>query len=85
MDITRELLDSVSSTRKRYFQSQRERERERERSLAKEKSSKDCQLAELNEEISKLNTETALLKLAISDLQKTSDKALLNGQKKQFC
>ena len=81
MDITRELSDSVSSTRKRYFQSQRERER----SLAKEKSSKDCQLAELNEEISKLNTETTLLKLAISDLGKTSDKALLNGQKKQFC
>ena len=51
VDITRELLDSASSARKRYFQSQKER------SLAKEKSSKDFQLAELNEEISALNDE----------------------------
>ena len=58
-DITRELLDSVSSARKRYFQGQKER------SLAKKKFSKDCQLAELNEEISKLNTEAPLLKLTI--------------------
>ena len=43
LDITRELLDSVSSARKRYFQSQKER------SLVKAKSSKDCQLTELNE------------------------------------
>ena len=35
LDITRELLDSVSSARKLYFQSQKER------LLAKEKSSKD--------------------------------------------
>ena len=48
LDITRELLDYVSSARKRYFQGQKER------SLAKEKASKDCQVAELNEEISKL-------------------------------
>ena len=37
LDITSELLDSVSSARKGYFQSQKER------SLAEEKSSKDCQ------------------------------------------
>ena len=77
LDITRELLDSVSSARKCYFQSQKER------SLAKEKTSKDCQLAELNEEILKLNTEAMLLRLTISDLQKSSDKALLDAQKKQ--
>ena len=77
LDITRELLDSVSSLRKRYFQSQKER------SLAKEKSSKDRQLAELNEEISKLNTEATLLKSPILDIQNSSDKALLDAQKKQ--
>ena len=77
LDITRELLDSASSARKRYFQSQKER------SLAKEKTSKDCQVAELNEEISKLNTEAMLLKSTISDLQKNSDKALLDAQKKK--
>ena len=49
VDITRELLDSASSARKRYFQSQKAR------SLAKEKSSKNCQLAKLNEDISTLN------------------------------
>ena len=43
LDIAHELLDSISSTRKCYFQSQKER------SLAKEKSSKDFQLVELNE------------------------------------
>ena len=69
LDITHECFDSVSSTRKRYFQNQKER------SLAKEKSSKYCQLAELNQEISKLKTEATLLKSAISDLQKSSDKA----------
>ena len=37
LDITSELLDSVSSARKGYFQSQKER------SLAEEKCSKDCQ------------------------------------------
>ena len=78
LDITRKLLDSVSSARKHYFQSQKER------LLVKEKSSKDCQLAELNEEISKLNIEAMLLKLTISDLQKSSDKTLLDAQKKQF-
>ena len=77
LDITRELLDSVSSLRKRYFQSQKER------SLAKEKSSKDRQLGELNEEISKLNTEATLLKSPISDIEKSSDKALLDAQKKK--
>ena len=77
LHITRELLNSVSSARKCYFQSQKER------SLAKEKTSKDCQLAELNEEILKLNTEAMLLRLTISDLQKSSDKALLDAQKKQ--
>ena len=77
LDITPELLDSVSSAKKRYFQSQKER------SLAKEKTSKDCQVTELNEEISKLNTSTTLLKCTISDLQKSSDKALLDAQKKQ--
>ena len=55
LDITRELLDSVSSARKCYFQSQKER------LLAKKKTSKHCQVAELNEEISKLNTEATLL------------------------
>ena len=77
LDITPELLDSVSSAKKRYFQSQKER------SLAKEKTSKDCQVTELNEEISKLNTSTTLLNCTISDLQKSSDKALLDAQKKQ--
>ena len=77
LDITRELLDSVRSTRKRFFQSQKMR------SLAKWKSSKDCQLLELNEEIMKLNTETALLKSTTADLQKRSDKLLLDSQKKQ--
>ena len=77
LDITRELLDSVSSLRKRYFQSQKER------SLAKEKSSKDRQLGELNEEISQLNTEATLLKSPISDIEKSSDKALLDAQKKK--
>ena len=38
-------MDSVSFGKKRYFQSQKER------LLAKEKSSKDCQLTELHEEI----------------------------------
>ena len=77
LDITRELLDSVSSARKRYFQSQKER------LLVKEKTSKDCQLVDLDEEISKLNNEATLLKSTISDPQKSSDKALLNAQKKQ--
>ena len=40
-------------------------------------------MAELNEEILKLNTEVILLKSTISDLRKTSDKALLNAQRKQ--
>ena len=40
-------------------------------------------MAELNEEILKLNTEATLLKLTISDLQKSSDKILLDTQKKQ--
>ena len=77
LDITRELLDSVSSARKRYFQSQKER------LLVKEKTSKDCQLVDLDEQISKLNNEATLLKSTISDPQKSSDKALLNAQKKQ--
>ena len=47
LDIAHELLDSISSTRKCYFQSQKER------SFANDKSSKDFQLVELNEEISK--------------------------------
>ena len=64
LGITHELLDSVSSARKRYFQNQKKK------SLTKDKSSKDCQLAELNEEILKLNTEATLLKSAISDVQK---------------
>ena len=51
LDIKYELLDFVSSERKHHFQSQKER------LLAKEKSFKDCQLAKLNEEISKLNIE----------------------------
>ena len=46
LDIARELLESASSARKRDFQSQKER------SLAKEQSPKDCQVPELNEEIS---------------------------------
>ena len=65
LDISHELLDSVSSARKHYFQSQKER------LLAKQKTPKDCQVAELNEEILKLNTDATLLKLTISDLQKT--------------
>ena len=77
LDITRELLDSVISARKLCFQSQKERP------LAREKSSKDCQLAELSEEISKLNTEATLLQSTISDLQENSDKALLDARKKQ--
>ena len=77
LNITLKLLDSVSSARKHYFKSQKER------SLAKEKTSKDCQVVELNEEISKLNTDATLLKSTISDLQKSSDKALLNAQKKK--
>ena len=72
MDIPRELLHSVSSARKRYFQSQKER------SLVKEKS-KDCQLAELHEEILKLNTEAMLVKSTISGLQNSSDKAVLDA------
>ena len=40
-------------------------------------------MAELNEEIFKLNTEATLLKLTIWDLQKSSDKILLDAQKKQ--
>ena len=63
--------------KKRYFQSQKDR------SLTKEMSSKDCQLVELKEEISKLNTEVTLLKLIISVLQKSSDKTFLNAHKKQ--
>ena len=77
LDIASELLDSVISARKCYFQSQKER------SLAQEKSFKDCQLAELNEEVLKLITEATLVKSTISDLQKSSDKALLDAQKKQ--
>ena len=73
MDITHELLDSYW----KHFQSQKER------SLAKGKSPKDCQLAELNEEISELNTEAILLNLAISGPQKSLDIALLDAQKKQ--
>ena len=76
LDITYELLNFVSSARKHYFQSQKER-------LAKEKSSKDCQLAELNDKILKLNTKAMLFKSTISDLQKSSDKALLDAQKKE--
>ena len=77
MDITHELSDSVISAIKLCFQSQKER------LLAREKASKDCQLAELSEEISKLNTEATLLQSTISDLQENSDKALLDAQKKQ--
>ena len=40
-------------------------------------------MAELNEEILKLITEATLVKSTISDLQKSSDKALLDAQKKQ--
>ena len=76
LDITHELLNFVSSARKHYFQSQKER-------LAKEKSSKDCQLAELNEDILKLNTKAMLFKSTISDLLKSSDKALLDAEKKE--
>ena len=78
LDITRELLNSVGSARNRYFQSQKER------SLAKEKASKDCQVAELNEKILKLNTEAMLLKSTISDIQKIPEKALLDAQKKKL-
>ena len=78
LDITRELLNSVGSARNRYFQSQKER------SLAKEKASKDCQVAELNEKILKLNTEAMLLKSTISDIQKSPEKALLDAQKKKL-
>ena len=52
-DIIHEFVDSASSARKRYFQGQKER------LLAKERTSKDCQVAELNEEILKLNTGNA--------------------------
>ena len=69
LGITHELLDSVSSARKRYFQNQKKK------SLTKDKSSKDCQLAELNEEILKLNTEATLLKSAISDVQKVQTRS----------
>ena len=75
--ITLELLDSVSFATKRYFQSQGVT------SWTKEKSSKNFQLAELNEEILKLNTKAMLLRSAISDLQKSSEKAMLDVQKKQ--
>ena len=75
LDITRELLVSVSSARKRYFWSQKER------LFAKEKSYH--QLAELNEEITKLNTEATLLKSTTSDFQESLDKALLDAQKKE--
>ena len=51
--------------------------------MAKEKSSEGRHLAELNEDILKLNTKATLLKSTISDLQKSSDKALLDAQKKQ--
>ena len=61
LDIAYDLLDSVSSARKHYFQCQKER------LLAKEKTFTDCQLAELDEEISKLNTEATLLKSTILD------------------
>ena len=77
LDITYEFLDFVSSERKHHFQSQKER------LLAKEKSSKDFQLAKLNEEISKLNIEVMLFKSTISDLQKSSGKTLLDAQKKK--
>ena len=73
MDITHELLDSYWE----HFQ------RQKERSLAKGNSPKDCQLAELNEEISELNTEAILLNSAISGPQKSLDIALLDAQKKQ--
>ena len=78
LDIIPELLEFVNSTRKRYFQSKKER------SLAKGKFSKDCQLAELNEKISKLNTDATLLKSTLSDLKKTSDKTLLDAQKQKL-
>ena len=78
LDIIPELLEFVNSTRKCYFQSKKER------SLAKEKFSKDCQLAELNEKISKLNTDATLLKSTLSDLKKTSDKTLLDAQKQKL-
>ena len=52
--------------------------------LVKEKSSKDCQLDDLNEEISKSNTKATLSKSTISGLQKSSDKALFDVQKKQI-
>ena len=77
MVMTLELLDSVSFATKRYFQSQKVT------SWAKEKSSKNFQLAELNEEILKLNTKATLLRSTISDLQKSLEKAILDVQKKQ--
>ena len=40
-------------------------------------------MAELKEEISKLNINATLLKSTFSDLQESSDKALLVAQKKQ--
>ena len=50
------ILHSIISARKHYFQGQKEG------LLGKEKSSKDCQLAELNEEILKINIKAMLLK-----------------------
>ena len=73
LDIRHELLDPYW----KHFQSQKER------SLAKENSSKDCQLTEWNEEISKLITEATLPNSAISGPQKSLDIALLDAQKKQ--
>ena len=70
------ILHSIISARKHYFQGQKEG------LLGKEKSSKDCQLAELNEEILKINTKAMLLKSTISELWKSIDKAFLDAQKK---
>lgn len=78
LDIIPELLEFINSTRKRYFQSKKER------SLAKEKFSKDCQLAELNEKISKLNIDATLLTSTLSNLKKTSDKTLLDARKQKL-
>ena len=61
LDVTPALLDYFSSEGKRYFQGQIEG------FLIKEKSSRDCQFAELNEEICKLYNEATLLKSTISD------------------
>ena len=78
LDITHELLDSGSSARKCYFQSQKER------SLVKEKSSKDCQQAELNEEILKLNTKATLLKLTIQTFKKVQTRHCWMHRKNSF-